>query len=381
MQDNKPRILMVSHLPPPPEGTAKINEMLVNSEHLNEKFILKFISLKKRNRASERGRFAFQNVVDNIFNITNFIIKTIVFSPGLIYLTLAQNKLGFFRDSLFILVARLLRKKICVHFHGGNFDLFYNGQNVFIKRYIRFVIVRADRLILLAEKFKKHWTPLLRTGKMRVLYNCLPRLNTNVSSRGGTDRVATILFIGYLSKAKGALDTVYSIPLVISDYKRPVDFILCGQPLDTERNITFIPQPHNGYSKIKEFIREQKLEKYCKIYTSLDAETKEKLFSCADMFVFPTYSEGCGLVVLEAMANGLPVITTAVGALEEMLVQNKNCIFVQPGNHREIADAILYLFNNKRHAYEMGQNNKRLVYEKYNQQRYVQNMADIWLGM
>lgn len=63
----------------------------------------------------------------------------------------------------------------------------------------------------------------------------------------------------------------------------------------------------------------------------------------ADMFVLPTLAEGCALVVLEAMATGLPVITTTNAGSSEVIDSGKDGVIVPPGDAKALADAIRML--------------------------------------
>ncbi|NLI56859.1 glycosyltransferase family 4 protein, partial [bacterium] len=65
----------------------------------------------------------------------------------------------------------------------------------------------------------------------------------------------------------------------------------------------------------------------------------------SDIFVLPSLSEGFPVVVLEAMASGLPVVATNVGGLPEIIQENKNGFLVEPQNPRDLAKKILFLLN------------------------------------
>jgi glycosyltransferase involved in cell wall biosynthesis len=66
----------------------------------------------------------------------------------------------------------------------------------------------------------------------------------------------------------------------------------------------------------------------------------------ADIFVLPSYTEGFPKVVLEAMANAVPVIATAVGGIPDILRSGHDCILIQPRSARALADGISELVNN-----------------------------------
>lgn len=381
LNHQKQRVLVVGHLPPPQEGTAVLTKIIVKSEYLCKRYRMFFLPLRKRKNPSNRGKFGFENLYNNAVNIFHFVYYIVRFNPRCIYAPLSQNRLGFFRDSIFILAGKFFCKRICIHFHGGSFNLFYENQGSFFKKYIKFILGLIDRLIVLANKFKKQFSPFMDSERIEFLYNCVPKEEySRICSKenilkGGVKKV---LFVGYLSKAKGALDLVKAIPYVLNNYKEPVEFILCGQPVDIERNVLFIPDPHNGYSDIKKLIIRENISSNVQIYPEVITEEKGRLFSVADIFVLPSYSEGCALVVLEAMAFGLPVITTSVGALEEMLVKDENCFFVEPGDFMGLSERILFLLNDFNLCERIGAANKRLIKERYNSDIFLRNLSGIW---
>lgn len=78
---------------------------------------------------------------------------------------------------------------------------------------------------------------------------------------------------------------------------------------------------------------------------ALDHELLPMYVNCADVFVLPTQKEGCCNAIVEALAMGLPVISS-VGAFNDDILDEKNSIRVDPDNVDEIADAIKTLRDN-----------------------------------
>lgn len=379
MNNKKKGILVIGYLPPPEEGTARITEIIVNSEFLKNNFRIHFLSLRKRNTAEKRGKLGVKNILDNALNICSFIYYVLCFKPDIIYTPIAQNKMGFIRDSVFVLLGRLFNKKICVHFHGGNFDEYYKSRSVIFQSYIKYVYSKIDRLILLAERIKSQFLPVISHEKMTASHNCIPSYpDLAIESKKQKNGVIRVLFTGYISKAKGALDLVMSIPDVISKYKGDIKFTFLGQPIDIERNITFIKEPHFAYSKIIKFIENNNLVKYIDLKGQVNTETKWKFMMDSDIFILPSYSEGMPMAVLEAMYCSLPMILTPVGAIPEALKDNVNCLFVHPGDIKNLSENILKLANSEKLRNEIGSNNKKLAETIFSQDNFVHSLSKIW---
>ncbi len=70
-----------------------------------------------------------------------------------------------------------------------------------------------------------------------------------------------------------------------------------------------------------------------------------RYISASDIFVLPSISEGLGLVVLEAMASGKPIVATRVGGLQDILFNNINGLMVEPKNSNGLAKAIIKILS------------------------------------
>jgi glycosyltransferase involved in cell wall biosynthesis len=78
-----------------------------------------------------------------------------------------------------------------------------------------------------------------------------------------------------------------------------------------------------------------------------------------DLFVLPSLDEAFGLVLLEAMAAGLPVIGTRVGGIPEILEHGRHGLLVEPASSRSIAEAIRTLWNDPERCRRMGEAGRR----------------------
>jgi glycosyltransferase involved in cell wall biosynthesis len=71
------------------------------------------------------------------------------------------------------------------------------------------------------------------------------------------------------------------------------------------------------------------------------------LYCAGDIFVFPSLKEGWGLVVLEAMASGVPVIASDIEPLTEYLKDSENAILITPMDHEALAQQMIWVLENK----------------------------------
>lgn len=109
----------------------------------------------------------------------------------------------------------------------------------------------------------------------------------------------------------------------------------------------YVKEP--GYKiKLMEFMKKNYLEDEVVWLGMLKEEELTKEYEAANIFVLPTYREGFGQAILEAMSFGLPVITSKVGAIPELVEHMKSGILVDAGNPKQIADMINLLCSNQK---------------------------------
>lgn len=104
-----------------------------------------------------------------------------------------------------------------------------------------------------------------------------------------------------------------------------------------------------------------------------------EVFRMADIFVLPSVSsEAFGIVVLEAMASGVPVVATDVGGIPEVVKENEAGLLVPPGNELELREAIQKLLNDEELRKQYGSKGRKAVEEKYSWDKVVVEIEKIY---
>src|SRR5205814_2616102 len=100
--------------------------------------------------------------------------------------------------------------------------------------------------------------------------------------------------------------------------------------------------------------RECRTSENVKIVGKVPNAELASMMSQSDVFVFPSYFEGFGLVLLEAMAAGLPVLTTTATAAPDIVTQELDGFVVEPGNLETLSNRIQFCLDNRDQIGEMG---------------------------
>jgi glycosyltransferase involved in cell wall biosynthesis len=237
---------------------------------------------------------------------------------------------SFARKSKVASLAALFRKKVIIHVHGAHFHIFFDEASVNRKRAISWALQSADLVIALSEEWKERLHRISPEANIRILanpvdtrsYEGMVDARPEVPARGGT-----VLFLGAFTQRKGIYDLVEVIEKVSSE--RPeVVFELGG-----DREV----------SEVKGLIEAKGLVGNVRFMGWVRGEQKSSAFRRAHIFVLPSYNEGLPIAVLEAFAAGLPVVTTPVGGIPEIVDDGVNGILREPGDVDGLASSILRL--------------------------------------
>lgn len=160
-----------------------------------------------------------------------------------------------------------------------------------------------------------------------------------------------LLYLSRIHPKKGLIFLIEAIRGLRPDIKIKVKLIIAGPPEDIQY-----------FKKVKKGIKKYNLEKHVDIIGMVYAEKKKRIFEKADIFILPSADDSKPLALLEAMACGVPVITTASCKMPEI---NNKMGYVVKREPKGIARAITQLVENRNRANEMGENAHRYVLDNF----------------
>ncbi|MFN0073629.1 MAG: glycosyltransferase family 4 protein [Chloroflexota bacterium] len=102
------------------------------------------------------------------------------------------------------------------------------------------------------------------------------------------------------------------------------------------------------------------------------------LLADVDLFVLPSLWEGFGLVLIEAMALGLPVVASGVGPIPEIVVDGETGRLVPPGNASALATAIQQILQSPAEAHAMGRRGQARVEEAFSVRSMMREIEDLY---
>ncbi len=109
----------------------------------------------------------------------------------------------------------------------------------------------------------------------------------------------------------------------------------------------------------------------------VDRTTIETTLIASDIFILPSFAEGIPVALMEAMAIGIPVITTYVGGIAELVIDNTTGKMVYPSDPEGLAEAIAYYINNPDKYREISKNAREKVITEFNINDQIDKLADL----
>lgn len=225
------------------------------------------------------------------------------------------------RKSVPLFAARLRGVRTIVHCHSSHFFDWLGELPAPQRRAVR-AALRADYSVVLGQSHLEQFCRNLgfTESRVRVLYNPVVVPTAMPSPRNGQPLRAVSL--GRLGSNKGSYDLVRAIGMLPNDIRAGLRVTMAGD---------------GEVDQVREFVRANALEDTVEVLDWVGPDERDRLLAESAIFVLPSYSEGLPMAVLEAMANGVVPVTTAVGAIPEVVTDGVDGVMVKPGDPAQLA--------------------------------------------
>lgn len=230
---------------------------------------------------------------------------------------------------------------------------------------LKYAFKKCDQLVVTSEYLKKEWSPVWMHDRTEIIYppfsmekyNAAKEKNRVPKIKG----VFTIGFVGRLSEEKKVDDLIKAIQIV-SEKNRNIKCVIVGTGPEE--------------SKLKKLTAELNVSRYIDFngYTDNSFE----MLSAFDLFVLPSRTEGCPIVILEAMASGLPVIATNVGGNKELVEDKVTGRLIPPDSHHVLAREIIDLLESNDTLKSMGEMGKKSAFSKFEPGQFTKRLENLY---
>lgn len=279
--------------------------------------------------------------------LVSFLWHVAFVRPCIIHLNFALSRKGIFRDLVCVLLARLWGIQTVVHYRG-NITNFLDGKKNRIHWWALRRLINVSKLNIAMNRDSLAFLADLRHAEQHAPI-LLPNFVSDSDFRYRTsctvkpsERIR-VIYAGRINVVKGCREI-----LAVARQLSEVEFILLG-PVEADMERHLQSHPANvivGGDVTRNIVLQQ--------------------MGASDLFLFPTsHPEGFPNAVLEAMALGLPVVATGVGAISEMIDDGKGGLIISRPHPDEIVFALRTLIADTEMRLQMGHFNYRKAQTEY----------------
>jgi glycosyltransferase involved in cell wall biosynthesis len=267
------------------------------------------------------------------------------------------------RKLLVAALASLFGVPIVLHLHGGGYRQFFAALPSLSSRIVVWMFRRASRTIVLGQTWRDFAKQELQlSDKMvAVMPNGVPDIDPQGSGQNNDD--ARLLFMGRFSPGKGVEELLEA---------------LSGEALSHLQWSAVIAGDGN-LPEIRRHQEDAALMSKTIFPGWLSSAQVNQAYSKANIFVLPSHIEGLSIALLEAMAHGLAIVATPVGAHAEVIENGKNGLLVPPGDSTALAAALHQVISDKALRRRLGKAARERFMQKYHICRTAEALRSIYI--
>jgi len=282
--------------------------------------------------------------------------------PDLVHIHASDNA-SLWEKSLLAGLARMLRRPYLLHLHGNAYEPFLMALPPAGRRLAALGLRGARRVIVLSERARGgRLAELAGLERLVVLPNAIHMRDfepPGAPPPGGASAEAPLpgsglrlIFVGNLCSDKGVDDLLQALSEVVRSGSTNFQVDLVGDELESGERARYLRlAEQTGLAPRLHFLG------------TVVGDRKLELLRAADLFVLPTHRESFGIANLEAMACGLPVVSTRTGAIPDYLTDGVDGLLVEPGDVPALAAALRRLLGDGALRRRLGEAARRRVQE------------------
>lgn len=264
-------------------------------------------------------------------------------------------------ESAFAFLPKLPNVKYLIRLHGGH-HFFAESENRRINMWKglqeKLSFKKADAVVGVSRYSIYQTLKFLDfKDKLKGVINCHLDLSKFRPSNSSNQRENRILFVGTIREKKGIRQLIQAMPIVKTSFPN-AELVIVGR--DSQ-----IPKTNKSYVEfLKPFI-DSSVRNSIHFLGSVSNSDIPILIEESEICCYPSHMETFGIVAIEALAMGKPVIFTKFGPGPEIIKHGETGLLCNPLDPEDIAKQIIWLFQNKNKAQELGSHGREFVLKNF----------------
>lgn len=367
---NRSDLLLVGQTPPPYHGQSMMTGILF--EHHWEELRVEKIRMHFSDEIESVGSVNLSKV----WRLVKLIVSTwwvvLKCRPRVLYyLPASPNTTPVVRDVIYLGCVRWLFEKTIYHYHAGGLGTFLQGKGAFGK--LAKIVYGKPSVAIDVNVTMPPSGQYFEAEQNVVVMNGLEvPIGEDVRKEVDVSEEFEILYVGLLCEEKGVMDLLRAAKLLREDLGKEFSVKLIGGWASEAFE-----------QEVRKYIASEELEDVVTFTGVLHGEKKWAAYRDADLFVFPSHhpTETFGLVLLEAMANRLPIITTRWRGIPYVVNEGKSALLYDPHEIHQLRDALKLLVNSPVKREEIARQARVEYLEKYTKEKFIARIHAVFTGI
>lgn len=358
----KPRILFITPLPPPVHGSAMVSQYIKDCKELQEEFQCDFVNLSTSRNIDEIGKKSLMKYIRFIGAYFITFWKLLTHRYALCYLAITCHGMGFLKDAPFVLLCKLFRRKILIHQHNKGMSNCVDKQPY---KWLLPLVYKNTKVILLSWYLYPDIEKVVKKEQVVICPNGIPELFDEEPHFERNNEVPHLLFLSNLIPSKGVYVLLDACKILKDKgYKFVCDFV-GGESKEITKEI------------FEKAVEERGLNE-CAIYNGPKyGKEKELYFSKSNIMTHPTMNDAFPLVLLEAMQYKLPIISTNIGGIADIVEPMVNGLITISGSPEELSNNIQKLLLDENLRTLLGENGYKIFKKKYTKEQFEYGITNV----
>lgn len=354
----KPTILFVLHMPPPIHGASMMGKYIHDSKVINEAFDCHYINLTTAKNLADIGKAGIRKLFLFIQLLGRISKEVKRLKPELVYVTPNACGGAFYKDFVIVQLLKAMGCKVVAHYHNKGVA---SRQDRKLDKWLYHHFFKGIQVILLAEPLYADMQRFVKREQVQFCPNGIPK-STVVNKNATKKNQPHIFFLSNLLIDKGVLTLLDACKLLKAQgYVFHCDFV-GGETADMDAE------------HFKQECEQRKIADSVTYHGRKYGKEKLTFFQQADIFVLPTFNECFPLVLLEAMEQGLPCISSAIGGTPEIIDEGKTGFLVPCKEVQPLVERIALLLKDKTLREQLGKAGREKFKKEYTLSRFEENI-------
>jgi glycosyltransferase involved in cell wall biosynthesis len=358
---NGPRVLLLGPARTALSGVSTHLNLLFES--VSSDFCLSQFQVGSEGRAESRTRTLLR-LATSPFALAACLLRS---RPRIVHINTSFDPKGYWRDLVYLAVAKALRRKVVYQIHGGALPGEFFAHSRALTALLRYVLSWPDAVVVLGRSELAAHREFAPGARLVRIANAVPLCAADLrAERYTTKRPLAIAYLGRLAADKGILETIEAVAILRD---RGIEACLT------------IAGAGAALGEIRHAIATTGLGDRARLVGPVTGAAKQQLWQKSDVFALPTSREGLPYSLLEAMSCGAVPVISPVGAIPDVVQDQVHGLFVPARDSRALADALERLARDRALLHRLALAARARVVSQYSVARLGREFAVLYRSL